>query len=268
MPMSRKLDTNAVLNAVAPSPAVTIRELRSQADLLLCVNLQRRIWGEDFAGVVPTSLLMVASRVGGVISGAFDDLGGLLGFIFGLTGVDKGSVVHWSHMLGVAPEAQNHGIGRHLKEHQRSEVAKLGVRTILWTFDPLVARNAHLNLNVFGVRVTDYVENMYGESTSPLHRGIGTDRFVVAWPVDDAGLAARRRDMATAVAVAGSEGILRVEIPVDIAKLQASDPAAARAARTRTRSELQDALARGYAVQGFRIEKHAPYGSYLLARMH
>src|ERR671926_25771 len=60
---------------------------------------------------------------------------------------------------------------------------RVGGVVIYWTYDPLVARNAHLNFNVFGVRIHEYVEDMYGETESPLHRGIGTDRFVVAWPV-------------------------------------------------------------------------------------
>ena len=47
------------------------------------------------------------------------------------------------------------------------------------TYDPLVARNAHLNINVFGARIAEYVEDMYGETESPLHQGIGTDRFIV-----------------------------------------------------------------------------------------
>ncbi len=82
------------------------------------------------------------------------------------------------------PEARDHGIGRRLKLYQRSLVAELGVTQILWTFDPLVSRNAHLNLNALGARVTDYVPDMYGADTgSALHQGIGTDRFVVAWEV-------------------------------------------------------------------------------------
>ena len=90
-------------------------------------------------------------------------------------------------MLAVRPEARDHGIGRRLKLYQRSLVAELGVTQILWTFDPLVSRNAHLNLNALGARVTDYVPDMYGADTgSALHQGIGTDRFVVAWEVSGA----------------------------------------------------------------------------------
>src|SRR5678815_3818175 len=71
------------------------------------------------------------------------------------------------------------GVGRHLKEMQRAIVARRGIARLLWTFDPLQARNAHLNFNRLGVRLLDYVENMYGITQSPLHAGLATDRLVV-----------------------------------------------------------------------------------------
>lgn len=162
-------------------------------------------------------------------------------------------------MLAVLPEARNHGIGRRLKEFQRAEVAKIGGSVIYWTFDPLVARNAHLNLNILGVRVTEYVPDMYGESTSPMHRGIGTDRFVVAWPVGDDDLERRRQEIAGARAAQA----MRVEIPANIERLQTSDMTAARAWRERTRRELRDALATGHVVQGLSVEGDRAF--YLLS---
>jgi chorismate synthase len=258
-----KLDTNALLRGTGRKTTVDIRPLASQADLRACVALQRRTWGEDFADVVPGSILKIAARLSGVVAGAFDRGGTLLGFVFGLTGVERGAIVHWSHMLGVAPEAQNQGIGRGLKEFQRLAVAKVGAKTIYWTFDPLVARNAHLNFNVLGVRATDYVQDMYGESASPLHRGIGTDRLIVSWPVEDALVEARRREIASQV-----EGpdTIRIETPADIAALQLSDMPAAREWRERMRGAFQKALAQGYGIQGFRVDADAGNGYYLLRR--
>jgi predicted GNAT superfamily acetyltransferase len=244
-----------------------LRPLTSQTDLRACVALQRRIWGPDYTDVVPASILKIAAGLGGVVLGAFDSEAttSLVGFVFGLTGVERGTIVHWSHMLAVAPEAQNCGIGRRLKEYQRAEVAKIGATSILWTFDPLVARNAHLNINVLGVRVSKYVPDMYGESDSPLHRGIGTDRFVVSWSVDDASVAQRRTEMAAAFDAEWSETSF-IQIPNDIASLQASDMAAARAWRERTRAAFQNALSKGLEVQGFRIQTQTNRGEYLLAR--
>jgi predicted GNAT superfamily acetyltransferase len=260
-----KLDTNAVLRPAGRTLAPEPRPLTSPTDFRACVALQRRIWGEDFAEVVPASILKIAVRVGGIVLGTFDAGGTLLGFVFGLTGVEGGAIVHWSHMLGVAPEAQNRGIGRRLKEHQRAAAAKIGATAISWTFDPLVARNAHLNINVLGVRVSEYVRDMYGQSASPLHRGIGTDRLVATWPVDDAAIVQRRAEIASAFEAKWSE-TASIEIPGDIAALQQSDMAAAQVWRERTRVALESALARGLEVQGFRIDAKANNGHYLLAR--
>lgn len=243
--------------------SVAIRPLATHQELLACVDLQRRTWGESFGEVVTPAMLKVAAHVGGVAAGAFNARNQLVGFVFGITGVERGVVVHWSHMLGVLPHAQNHGIGRQLKDYQRSVVAKLGARAIYWTFDPLVARNAHLNFNKLGVRATSYARDMYGEGTSPLHAGIGTDRLIVAWPVSDGDVTARRREIAR---FSGGEAapVRRIEVPADIETLQATDLSAAQAWRARTRGEFETAFADGLAIQGFRIDAAARRGYYLL----
>jgi predicted GNAT superfamily acetyltransferase len=248
---------------IATDVSVVIRPLASLEDLKACVELQRRTWGDAFGEVVPPSLIKVAARVGGVAAGAFDESGALVGFVFGITGVEDGAVVHWSHMLGVLPRAQNKGVGQRLKEYQRAAVAKLGATRIYWTFDPLVARNAHLNINKLGVRATSYVENMYGEGTSPLHRGIGTDRLIVAWPVSDADVAARRSEVARSTQ-AGAQPTRRVEIPADVETMQRTDLAGAKAWRERVRAELQDAFAAGLEIQGFHIDAANGRAHYIL----
>src|ERR1043165_3579048 len=167
------------------SSSIEIRPLATHDELVACVALQRETWGEHFSDAVPVSILKVSQRIGGVAAGAFDDKGQLLGFVFGLTGVERGRIVHWSDMLAVRPEARNLGLGRRLKEYQRHVVRELGGVVIYWTFDPLIARNAHLNFNRLGVWLADYVEDMYGTTDSVLHGGMPTDRLIVAWPTDD-----------------------------------------------------------------------------------
>jgi len=270
------------------SDDITIRSLDTQAEYAACVELQRDTWGQSFTDAVPASILLVAQKVGGVAAGAFDGRGSLVGFVFGITGVHDGRIIHWSDMLAVRPELRSTGIGRRLKEFQRAAVSLVGAREIWWTYDPLVARNAHLNFNVFGVRVVDYVVNMYGEDTgSDLHRGLGTDRFVVAWPVADDDLAARRaitkhardddgfrraavlgvarsRDTDWASALSGAR--VRVAVPGDIHALQASDPTTAAAWRASTREAVQRARESGFCVQGFSIAPGDEHGHYLLSR--
>jgi predicted GNAT superfamily acetyltransferase len=261
---------------------IEIRPLRTQEELRACVSLQRETWGNEFTDVVPSSILKVSQRVGGVAAGAFDAENTLLGFVYGLTGVEKGRIVHWSDMLAVRPEARNLGLGRRLKEFQRRAVQELGGTVIYWTYDPLVARNAHLNFNVFGVRVAEYVEDMYGDTESPLHSGIGTDRFIVAWPVPDSEMQTRLEEthaagsdpelcQAPIINANGSTGtksigsVARVEVPTEIAALQESDREQAITWRHSTRAAFRRALDAGLTVQGFVIDDCSARGYYLLA---
>jgi predicted GNAT superfamily acetyltransferase len=255
---------------------IVIRRVETQAEYEECVRIQDETWGAGFSERVPSAILKVSQYLGGVTAAAFDSEGAdarILGFVFGMTGVRDGQLVHWSDMLAVRPEARDHGIGRRLKLYQRSLVAELGVTQILWTFDPLVSRNAHLNLNALGARVTDYVPDMYGADTgSTLHQGIGTDRFVVAWEVggaagqmgsgDVSGSAGQRGGGAGNRDGRGTEVV--VEIPHDIQELIVVDPAAARKWRESTRPAFLRLLADGYRVAGF--ERSPAGGFYRLTR--
>lgn len=169
----------------------TIRPFESMEDYGACVELQEATWGDGFSERVSPAILKVGQLLGGVSAGAYDDGGRLVGFVFGLTGVRDGRMVHWSDMLAVRPEIRDAGLGRRLKEYQREDLLSRGVDTMYWTFDPLQSRNAHLNITRLGAVVREYRVNMYGESDSPLHRGIGTDRFVALWLMDSERVRAR-----------------------------------------------------------------------------
>jgi chorismate synthase len=167
-------------------PEIVLRPLRTNEEYRACVELQKQTWGEHFTHCVPSSILMVNQKIGGVTSGAFDQDGNLLGFVFGMTGMKDGRLVHWSDMLAVRKEIRGCGLGRRLKLFQRELLLEVGVEVVYWTYDPLVARNAHLNINRLGAEIDEYVPDMYGDDAgNELQRGIGTDRFVVAWHIAD-----------------------------------------------------------------------------------
>ena len=163
-----------------------IRHLVTHQDFQACIHLQEETWGAGFSERVPSAILHIARRLGGVVAGAFDRDGSLCGFVFGLTGVEGVVPVHWSDMLAVTPRQRGQGLGVRLKAFQREDLLARGIRRMFWTFDPLEAGNAYLNLCKLGVVSNEYVVDMYGSNTgSPLHTGIGTDRLVVLWQMDD-----------------------------------------------------------------------------------
>src|SRR5207245_11718044 len=91
-----------------------------------------------------------------------------------------------THMIGAHADYRDRRVCRRLKLLQREEALSRGIRLIQWTFDPLELRNAHFNLNRLGAICREYLPNLYGVTTSPLHRGCATDRLLAAWQLDSA----------------------------------------------------------------------------------
>lgn len=252
----------------------TIRPLASRADYDACVRLQREVWGERFADVVPATILMVSQRVGGVSAGAFDADGRLLGFVFGISGIRGGELAHWSDMLAVRPGFRGAGLGKRLKRFQRDRLLERGIRRMLWTYDPLVSRNANLNLNSLGAVPVEYVVNMYGDTRSTLHAGLDTDRFVVEWDLAAAapagsGPAPERSapvvdlEWSAAERPLPADPCVRVAAPADVDTLKAADAACARAWRRTQRRAFTWYLRKGYRVSGF-DHRPAPADSHYL----
>lgn len=166
---------------------LTIRDFTTLQDYTDCVALQDATWGESFSERVPGAILRVTQIIGGVAAGAFDDNGRMVGFVFGMTGVRAGELVHWSDMLAVRDDLRGQGIGEQLKIYQRDKVMALGVRSMLWTFDPVQSKNANFNINHLGALPIEYVPDMYGSNTgSALHGTLPTDRFIVRWELSGA----------------------------------------------------------------------------------
>lgn len=235
---------------------LTVRSLVTFDDLESCLSLQRDTWGDSFREQVPPALLVVTQKIGGVLLGAFTPQGVLAGFVYGITGVLDRQPVHWSHMLAVREPWRDHGVGQLLKLRQRDAVRAIGVHRMLWTFDPLVARNAHVNLNRLGVRVVEYVPNLYGAGPmTPLDAVIGTDRLIVEWQLESS--TTRGEFAADGQIVADDQGgdfpaapVIRLPIPSDIQALKLREPERALAWRTFTREAFTHYLRAGYAVRG------------------
>lgn len=267
---------------------LVIRPLAGLRERQACVALQQRVWGHDFSDRVPTSILMIVQETGGVVSGAFSG-DRLVGFVFGITGLRNGRGIHWSDMLAVDPGFRGRGIGYRLKLHQREQLLGSGVERVRWTFDPLEARNAHLNLRRLGATAFEYRRDVYGSSNSPLHAGIGTDRLVVDWAItsprvercvqgmdDRDAEACLDAPVLNPPVMAGdlpcpgpdiaepSGSIVRVAIPRDIQELKRADLATAVAWRRSVRTALETAFTGGYVAVDLLRSGAVP--SYVLDR--
>jgi predicted GNAT superfamily acetyltransferase len=247
-----------VAGSEAPVAPVEIRQLFDREEFEGVVALQKTIWSFADAELLPLRFLVVVSKVGGHIFGAFDGPH-LVGFCFAIPGIkpDGCPYLH-SHMLGVLPEYRNAQIGRRLKLHQRDDALERGIALIEWTFDPLELKNAFLNIEKLGAIVRVYKENHYGTTSSPLHGGLPTDRCIAEWWIDSP----RVHSIFTGARSRPAAAAGRISYPADIDAIRRQDNARARAIQQANARLFLDAFGRGMAVTGF--ERSAAEGTYLL----
>ena len=279
-----------LLKTLLDNLTMIIREIDSISEMKALEELQKEVWGWDDLDTMPLMNFIVMKEVGGSLIGAFDREKPV-GFVFGFVGCDEGKIVFHSHMLAVLPEFREQGIGRKLKLAQRQQALAKGFNRITWTFDPLQSPNAYLNFSRLGVIATKYKVNFYGEQTSSgLHRYIGTDRLWVSWFLESNRVSQRlecgsnakpyHSDLRKLVSLVqtGSDGWplsrplaavdeqVVIEIPADIGLLQQQSPQLAVAWRNATRSAFTEAFAAGFIVEEFyRLDRHGEaVGCYLL----
>lgn len=242
-----------------------------------CEELQKRIWEmPDYRDVVPAHLLITAAKNGGIFVGAFDG-GAMVGFAFGFLGSEVASdgsarrLKHTSHMLGVVPDVRVKGLGAHLKWFQRQVALAQGLDLMTWTYDPLQAVNAHLNLARLGARARRYYRDAYGDMTDALNAGVASDRFEVEWYLKSARVSEHELGHTTSENYADAQKIYRVEwdadalptiakedaladeavmveIPADYNALKAMNRALAVEWRERTRQTFERAFELGYVA--------------------
>ena len=165
-------DRGNIIRAVS----VEIRDFEKPSDYEACAQLQVDVWGFSAADAVPPLHLIAMHHYGGILVGAFE-AERMVGFVCGFSGWDRGRVFHHSHMMGVHEKYRGSGLGDKLKWAQRDRVLAQGIDLVNWTFDPLQAVNANLNVNQLAALVRKYRVNIYGESKSKLHGSLPTDRF-------------------------------------------------------------------------------------------
>src|SRR5713101_277180 len=242
------------------SSDIEIREVTAIEEYNACVLLQREVFGLPDLEISPRRHLIVSHEAGGWTLGAFIE-GKLVGFVHHLAAVHGEEISGYSHMMAVAAEFQNRGIGARLKWAQRARALSEGRELIRWTFEPTRARNAHFNLNRLGVVVRDYAVNFYGTDyvTNPAEKaagvsGMDSDRLFASWQL---------RSPRVEALAAGNEYSLpdpdrTIEIPADYSALLKSDPAEGRREQLRVREEFLKALGDGLICRAFERDAERP----------
>lgn len=280
-------------------PPWNIRLLESPEEVSAVEALQREVWPGSETDIVPAHLLITAARNGGVVLAAFAGEK-IVGFVFGFPGLeftpDGPRPKHCSHMAGVHPDYRDSGIGFALKRAQWQMVRHQGLDHITWTYDPLLSRNAYLNLARLGAVCSTYHRSEYGEMRDGLNAGLPSDRFQVDWWINTKRVERRLGKRArptlklshlTRVGVrpsytlqSGPRGLprppehvppldqqfLAAEIPADFMSLKAADFALARDWRFFSREFFETAFAKGYIATDFVFDRSeaGPRSFYVL----
>jgi predicted GNAT superfamily acetyltransferase len=261
-------------------------------------QLQRLVWNESETDIIPAHLINSAVHNGGLLIGAYVEQD-LVGFVFGFPGVystpDGPRLKHYSSMLGVRTDFSGQGLGFTLKRAQWQMVRHQGIDRITWTYDPLLSRNAWLNITRLGAVCNTYLQNFYGKMEDNLNRGLPSDRFNVDWWVNshrvNLRLSRRRRKhldlshflLGGAPIINPAEmdhfglahpfpkdnlqlgmelPILLVEIPADFQTMKARDLTLALEWRLHSRSTFEQLFDAGYLVTDFVRTNDRPYRSY------
>ena len=242
------------------SEEIEVRECVTVEEFDECVRLQREAFGLPDLELSPRRHLIVVRSAGGWTLGAFAG-GRLVGFVLTQVAARGRETFGYSHMMAVAKDCQNRGVGARLKWAQRARALEEGWRFLKWTWDPAQSRNAHFNLNRLGVTVRSYAVNFYGTDYStatgefgkPL--GLDSDRLVAEWALDSPRVESLARglapeDLGTPRAAVG--------IPPHWGALLREDPHEARRELLRVREEFREAFANGFVCQSFERDPSRP----------
>ncbi|MEO8358938.1 MAG: GNAT family N-acetyltransferase [Vicinamibacteria bacterium] len=235
-----------------------IREADSTADLQETALIQREVWNVEDIEIVGHLQLKAAMHAGGSVLVAEMEDGAIAGFSYALPAYVAGDVFWHSDMLAVRPAFRGGQVGQKLKWAQRDHALRCGIKRITWTFDPMQAGNAHLNIELLGATACEYLYDFYGVTTSSLHHGLPTDRLLANWDL----LAPAVQARADGPSLPPFEAEQDVAIPSKWNDLVAAGPAQAIAEQKRVAVALVAAFARGLSIQ--RFDKSS--SSYLLGR--
>ena len=247
--------------------ALQYRLLHDSAELEQVVDLEIAIWGLDPRDAVPTNIMHVIARYGGLVNGAFHD-SQLVGLALALPMQVDGEWILWSHMTGVHPNYQGQGIGLKLKQMQHDWALQHNYQTMRWTFDPLQRGNANFNLHLLGTVADQYHNNLYGSMNDEINADLPSDRLETVWYLNQEQpkfsshqvefsldyLLLRRQENnqpARLIAIDDNAAFWFIEIPANLRLLRLQDARLAYEWRIALREAFQLAFAAGYWAVDF-----------------
>lgn len=234
--------------AAAEAAGVEVRELRSLPEQVLARAIFDEVWPGEVGGTqITPNLLQAMVHNGAYLSGAFV-ADRIVGAAFAFPGVDTDGLHLHSHMAAVSADLRNRSVGFALKLHQRWWAIEAGYQTVRWTFDPLVRRNAVLNLRKLGVEVIGYHENFYGEMPDEVNAGDFSDRLMALWVLDSERVEAALTAGLASISPTSDQVV--VQLPQDVVALRRDDPEQAAQWRLKVRGEMSHRLAAGWEIIG------------------
>ena len=239
----------------------TIRTVHEVAGIAAVADYLGDVWQTPrTAPPYPAEVLHSLVHAGGAVHAAYDGRR-LAGASVAVLGADRGT-----YSLVAAADR---GLGYAVKRAQRDWAAGLGARTMRWTFDPLVGRNARFNLVKLGAVGTEYLVDFYGPMADGVNDGDESDRLTVTWdltaPAVPYDVAARGPVVRTAPdggpLVRRDDRHVWCRVPDDVVKLRAAEPELAMRWRHAVREVFLEAF-----VEGFRATGMSRDGWYTLGR--
>jgi predicted GNAT superfamily acetyltransferase len=225
------------------SNSIHVRELDNLQDQDFGRKIFDITWSMDAGTEITPNLLQAMVHSGSYLSGAFID-NKIVGAAFAFPATNNGLHLH-SHMTAVLPEFRDKGVGYALKIDQWSWAKKQKYSHLSWTFDPLVRRNAKLNIVKLGVDISAYYPNFYGAMTDALNAGDESDRLMVSWSTDIDEPKAREL-----ITHPKPDDIL-IEIPEDIVAIRSKNQSESMKWRRLVREQFLAAFEKNGKVVGF-----------------
>ena len=222
---------------------IQVRKLETLTDQTLGRDIFDKTWAMDSGTEITPNLLQAMVHSGAYLSGAFIDKK-CVGAAFAFPATTKGLHLH-SHMTAVLDKYRDQGIGYALKMDQWQWAKKNNYKEITWTFDPLVARNAKLNLVKLGIDISSYYPNFYGDMPDALNAGDESDRVMASWQVIG------DQPIAKSVILNPDKLDTLIKIPEDIVTIRNKDISENLKWRHKVREEFMNAFEKGGKVVGF-----------------